>query len=209
MSKYPVTQKEWYEVMGSNIRQQRDLVNTKWSIRGEGDNYPMYFVSWFEAVDYCNARSIKEGLTPAYTRDKNNVTWNRDANGYRLPTEAEWEYACRAGTSTTYTMGNTINESLANFNGTGTKPVGSFQPNNWGLYDMHGNVWEWCWDRYGRYSNTSQIDPDGSSSGSSRVTRGGCWNNNSSRILRSANRNDLNPNTQRDGIGFRVVRPLN
>ena len=209
MGKYPVTQKEWYEVMGTTVRQQRDKRDTSLSMYGEGDNYPMYYVSWYEAVEFCNKLSVKERLTLAYTINGTNVIWNRSANGYRLATETEWEYACRAGTTTPFSTGNTISTSQANFNssfGSGTTRVGTYAANAWGLYDMHGNVWEWCYDWHGSYNTSDLNDPVGPTSGTHRVVRGGWWNNTAANV-RSAYRGSLPP-TLRDGaIGFRLVRP--
>jgi formylglycine-generating enzyme required for sulfatase activity len=206
MGKYPVTQKEYQEVMGTNPS------NFK------GDNLPVEQVSWFDAVNYCNRLSQREGLTPAYTVNGTNVTWNSNANGYRLPTEAEWEYACRAGTTTPFSTGNNITTNQANYNGNypynnnakgtyrqKTTAVGSFAPNPWGLYDMHGNLYEWCWDRYGAYSSNAQTDPRGASSGSNRVMRGGGWGF-SAHDLRSAYRSKIDPSSRAYSIGFRVVR---
>jgi formylglycine-generating enzyme required for sulfatase activity len=231
MSKYEVTQKEWQEVMGTTVRQQRDKANTSWPLVGEGDSYPMYYVSWYEAIEYCNKRSQREGLTPAYTIDKsrndpNNkaptsgeksweydpvrwtVTWNRNANGYRLPTEAEWEYACRAGTTTPYYTGSSVDNAGWYYGNSGNKthPVGQKQANAWGLYDMHGNVWEWCWDWYGSYSGGSQTDPVGASSGTIRVWRGGSWYD-SAGDARSALRNLITPSLRSGSLGFRLLRP--
>jgi formylglycine-generating enzyme required for sulfatase activity len=219
MGKYEVTQKEWYDVMGTTVRQQRDKEDESSSICGEGDNYPMYYVNWFEAVEYCNKRSQREGLTPAYTISGTNVTWNKNANGYRLPTEAEWEYACRAGTTTPFSTGNNITTSQANYDGNypynnnakgeyrqKTTPVGSFSPNAWGLHDMHGNVYEWCWDWYGSYSSGAQTDPTGASSGSYRVIRGGFWFSSADHV-RSADRGNIRPSIRDYGIGFRLVLP--
>jgi formylglycine-generating enzyme required for sulfatase activity len=230
MGKYEVTQKEYQEVMGTNPNEFK------------GDNLPVENVSWYDAVEYCNKRSRMEGLTPAYTmnknqRDPNNynyseyeewtVTWNKNANGYRLPTEAEWEYACRAGTTTAFSTGNNITTNQANYNGNEpynnnakgtyrgkTTAVGSFAPNAWGLYDMHGNVWEWCWDWYGDYSSGSQIDPDEPDFHSFRkVARGGGCSAPGP-ILRSAYRIDSRTSGYgfnyssggEDRIGFRLVR---
>jgi formylglycine-generating enzyme required for sulfatase activity len=223
MGKYLVTQKEYQEVMGTNPS------NFK------GDNLPVEMVSWYDAIEYCNKRSQREGLTPAYTIDKsrsdpNNqqerdtlrwlVTWNRNANGYRLPTEAEWEYACRAGTTTPFNTGNNITTGNANYDGNNpynnnakgefrrkTTPVGSFAPNPWGLYDMHGNVFEWCWDWYGSYPSWPQIDPRGAVSGSYRVLRGGSWDYIGS-SLRSASRLYFDPSGRVYAYGFRLVRSL-
>ena len=223
MEKYEVTQREYQEVMGTNHS------NFK------GDNLPVERVSWYDAIEYCNARSRKEGLTPAYTIDKsrsdsNNtserdtvrwlVTRNPNANGYRLPTEAEWEYACRAGTRTPFSTGNNITTSLANYNGNypyigaegmygayreKTAVVGSFAPNPWGLHDMHGNVVEWCWDWYGKYASGSQTDPVGASSGSERVLRGGSWYS-AAQYVRSAYRHGSTPTYRSYDLGFRVAR---
>jgi formylglycine-generating enzyme required for sulfatase activity len=210
MGKHEVTQKEYREIM--NIRPGNF----------QGDALPVENVTWFEAIQYCNERSKKEGLTPAYgmtgSGETLSVSWNRDANGYRLPTEAEWEYACRAGTATPFNTGNNIGTGQANYYGTypykdaprgeyreRTLPVGSFAPNAWGLHDMHGNVWEWCWDRYGEYSVGEQKDPDGPPEGSYRVNRGGGWND-FGRHLRSAYRAAHPPINRTFNLGFRVVR---
>jgi formylglycine-generating enzyme required for sulfatase activity len=189
----------------------------------EGANLPIENVSWYDAIEYCNKRSEREGLKPAYTIDKsrfdpNNenateddnirwfVTWNKNASGYRLPTEAEWEYACRAGTTTPFNTGNNITTSQANYDGDKTTAAGSFAPNRWGLYDMHGNVVEWCWDWYSDYTSGTQKDPSGAVSGSSRVIHGGAWGTDGL-SLRSAWRLGLLP-SYRGGsfFGFRLVR---
>jgi formylglycine-generating enzyme required for sulfatase activity len=222
ISKYEVTQKEWVALMGSNPSYFK------------GDNLPVEQVSWYDVIEYCNKLSVKEGLTPAYTIDKtrsdgNNrngndnvkwvVTWNRNANGYRLPTEAEWELACRAGTTTPFYTGNNITTNHANYNGNNpyngnakgvyrvkTWAVGSGTPNPWGLYDMSGNVYEWCWDWYGEYSSGTQTDPLGVSSGSYRVSRGVSWGDDG-QYLRSAYRNGYTPSARSNDLGFRLLRP--
>jgi formylglycine-generating enzyme required for sulfatase activity len=141
--------------------------------------------------------------------------------GCRLPTEAEWEYACRAGTSTPFNTGDCLSTAQANYSGNNpysncvkgsylgrTQPVGSYAPNAWGLYDMHGNVWEWCSDWYGSYSSFHQTNPTGPASGSYRVLRGGCWFN-FGRNCRSAFRHYIVPYNRYDydGCGFRLVVP--
>ena len=212
IGKYQVTQKEYEEIMGNNPSH----------FKGE-QNLPVENVSWFDAIEYCNKRSQWEGLTPVYTIDgsgnNRTVSWNREANGYRLPTEAEWEFACRAGTTTTFYTGNNITTSQANYNGNypynnnsngeyreKTMSVGSFPANRWGLYDMHGNVWEWCWDWYGDYESGVQADPIGAVSGAYRVMRGGSWND-LGQYLRSAQRGCYHPGYRFEFIGFRLVRP--
>jgi formylglycine-generating enzyme required for sulfatase activity len=213
LGKYEVTQKEWTEVMGTTIRQQWTMAGISGNpTRGTGDNYPIYCVSWVEAVEYCNRRSIKEKLTPAYRRSGNSIICDFNAGGYRLPTEAEWEYAATGGNKAPmmfeYAGGNSAG-SVAwydNNSGGSPRPVGAKQPNSLGLYDMSGNVWEWCWDWYGNYSSGSQTDPAGASSGSFRVIRGGCWYS-SARSVRSANRSIYTPSSRSTYLGFRVLRP--
>lgn len=205
-----VTQSSYRELMGNNPSQF------------QGEDLPVENVSWYDAVLYCNARSTAENLTPAYivtgSGDDRTVTWNREANGYRLPTEAEWEYACRAGTTTPFSTGENVTAQQANYYGTypydgfpsgqyrsRTMPVGSFAPNAWGLYDMHGNVWEWCWDWYGSYSGLSAVNPAGADSGTYRVNRGGGWND-FGRHLRSAYRAAYPPENKTFNVGFRLAR---
>ncbi|MDR1833008.1 MAG: formylglycine-generating enzyme family protein [Fusobacteriaceae bacterium] len=207
LSPFEVTQREYQALTGTNP--------SAW----KGENNPVTHVSWFDAIRFCNAKSRREGLADAYEINGENVTWNQSANGYRLPTEAEWEYACRAGTVTPFNTGETITARQANFNdksffgsnttgesGKQTMPVGSFAPNAWGLYDMHGNVWEWCWDWYGAYSDEAQRDPQGASSGSARVDRGGAWIEVGPQNLRSACRDRHQPADKGRRLGFRLAR---
>lgn len=216
MSKYELTQKEYEEITGNNPS------NFK------GDTLPVENISWLDAVAYCNARSEKDGLTPVYTIDGQNVSWDRGANGYRLPTEAEWEYACRAGTATPFYMENSPSAEDANYYGhypyeiednyfsqgnlevkpgeyrQTTVPVDSFSENPYGLYNMHGNVSEWVWDYYGEYPTDEQTDPAGPTSGTLRVYRGGGWND-FAKNMRSAYRATLEQNKGSFNLGIRLV----
>jgi len=186
-----VTQGQWKALMGENPS------------FFTGDALPVDTVTWQQAVEFCRKLSEKEGAL------------------YRLPTEAEWEYACRAGTTTPFHTGNTISTDRANYDGNytygdGKKGVfretttraGSFAPNSWGLHDMHGNVWEWCADWYAGYPGAEVSGPTGAADGKARVVRGGCWINFPA-VCRSANRGKTVPVSWNFHFGFRVVRVLN
>lgn len=178
---------------------------------GRGD-LPVIEVSWFDAVACANWLSTREGYTPAYTVEGDQVEWNRRADGWRLPTEAEWEYAARGGVRSgegAYAGGNYVN-GLAWFNGNAegrTHPVGIKGANELGLLDMSGNVAEWCWDRYHRdyYDISARFNPGGSDYGSDRVRRGGSWYDRES-FLRVTNRSFGQPATRNGTTGFRLVR---
>ncbi len=208
-AKHEVTQGLWSAVMGSNPSHFDKC----------GDDCPVEYVSWYDAVKFCNRLSESEGLTPAYRISGEKVTWNKSAKGYRLPTEAEWEYACRAGTASAFYTGEITEKKCGHAPaldragwycgnaGSKTHPVGQKAANAWGLYDMHGNVWEWCWDWYGDYPGERVTDPDGPSSGSVRVSRGGSWGYGA-RICRSANRAGRDPGRRYSyyDFGFRLFR---
>jgi formylglycine-generating enzyme required for sulfatase activity len=203
IDKFEVTQEEYERVMGSNPSKVK------------GKKNPVEQVRWSDAVRYCNERSRRDGLEPPYDLK----TWKCrfEANGYRLPTEAEWEYAARAGTTTVYSFGESDTELghhawvRANSGGK-PHPVRQRRPNAWGLYDMHGNVWEWCNDFYrpDYYLESPANDPKGPDSGDKKVLRGGCWNSTPD-ACRSAYRYNENPAYTDacfgyDIYGFRCVR---
>jgi len=199
IGKYEVTQKEWFEVMGSNPSSYK------------GDNLPVEQVSWLDVIEYCNRRSVKEGLTPMYSGYGNSISCNWSANGYRLPTEAEWEYAAKGGNKDPmvyeYSGSNSV-DTVAWYgsnSGSRTQPVGTKAANSLGIHDMSGNVWEWCWDWYGTYPSGAQSDPTGASSGSDRMRRGGS-SFSSAAGTRSANRSYDTPTNRDYGLGFRLVR---
>ncbi len=200
MGKYEVTQAQWQAVMGSNPS------NFK------GDNLPVEQVSWYDAVEFCNKLSLKEGLTPCYSGSGTSITCDFTANGYRLPTEAEWEYAARGGNSSrnfTYSGSNDLGAVgwFADNAGSHTHPAGQKLSNELGLYDMSGNVYEWCWDWYDSayYGKSPGAGPQGAGSGSYRLLRGGSWIVDDS-LCRVSFRDGNSPDNSRNYIGFRVSR---
>ncbi|MFA5671832.1 MAG: formylglycine-generating enzyme family protein [Synergistaceae bacterium] len=219
IDKYELTQAGYQAVMGSNPA----------SGYGVGDTYPVYYVSWFNAIEYCNRRSMQEGLTPCYSYSSygtnpddwpagwnssngnhTNVSCNWTANGYRLPTEMEWMFAARGGNQThnyTYSGSNTIGDVAwySSNSGNTTHTVGTKAANEQGIFDMSGNVWEWNWDIYGSYPSGSQNNPTGASGGSNRVLRGGGWGNIAGGCTVSL-RNSNDATYGYYSIGFRCVR---
>lgn len=234
IDKYDVTQKEWAKVMGSNPS------------KFIGDNLPVEMVNWYDAIEYCNKRSIQEGLHPYYNIDKSRkdphnlpdpkfgeldkikwtVTINSHANGYRLPTEAEWEYAAGGGRqskSYIYSGSNDVDEVAWYWRNSGDhylegywywpnlvqnhdrpRPVGSKLPNELGLYDMSGDVREWCWDWYGELPNHA-TDPQGPREGFGRVWRGGGWMG-AAFATATTFRGSLAANGKGPDQGFRICR---
>ena len=207
MDRHEVTQAE-YEKLG-----QIEAFPNPSHFRGA--DLPVEQVTWPQAARFCNARSRYEGFQPAYDEDTGGCDFK--ANGYRLPTEAEWEYACRAGTDTDYSFGGEARKLgdfgwFADNSARKTHPVGQKKPNPWGLFDMHGNVAEWCQDVFdkGYYKASPEKNPRGPSEGNEYVLRGGSWKS-SADALRSAYRLGENPGFSdaclaRDAIGFRCVR---
>ncbi|MDR0525209.1 MAG: formylglycine-generating enzyme family protein [Spirochaetaceae bacterium] len=186
-----------------------------------GNTLPVEIVSWYDAVEYCNYRSLQEKLNPVYginkqTKDPRNlnsgdplkwtITWDPAADGYRLPTEAEWEYAAKAG-NYVYAGSNDIDEVCwygENSRGK-SHPVGKKSSNPLGIFDMSGNVWEWCWDWYGPYSPEEQTNPTGPAAGSLRVIRGGSWGF-SAIHARTVDRYHAGPTDCSPHLGFRLAR---
>ena len=207
ISRYEVTEAWWDAVMGGG---------------SSTAHLPKNFVTWNDAIAFCNALSQQESLTPAYTihGGDGDVTWDRDADGYRLPTEAEWEYACRAGSQTAFSSGpilhtdcDPVDPSLdqvgwycGNDSPSGRKVVGQKRPNAWGLCDMHGNLWEWVWDGLRPFDASPQEDPVFDvAAGAFRVRRGGYWNDQAA-DCRAADRNETDPGWSFFSGGFRPAR---
>ncbi len=210
-----VTQGQWRTVMGGSP-----------AFHKGNDNLPVEMVSSYDAMVFCNSLSVLEGLEPCYTGPGGEKPCNFEANGYRLPTEAEWEYACRGGTTMDYHTGNMAHSSCSPLDAamdmagwycgndsTTTQPVKSRQPNLFGLFDTHGNVWEWCWDYYQNsyYSSSPSVDPRGPAkipgSGYFRVWRGGAYDWTAD-DCRSAHRHIGNPAAHYKNVGFRIMRRL-
>ena len=233
LGKLAVTQEQWRAVIGSapsNFSATRggaDKVSGMVTSR-----FPVERVTWLDAAHFCNQLSVHEGLPPYYSIDRprlvdqsivEGVVNLSGGNGYRLPTEAEWEYACRAGTTTPFHFGSVCNGTNANINGNRpygtsekgpfldrTAMCGSYAPNAFGLHDMHGNLWEWCLDGYDpdQYAERGSISSDPTALGNyeHRVVRGGSWNDNGARHARSANRASSDPHRRGPFQGFRVAR---
>jgi formylglycine-generating enzyme required for sulfatase activity len=195
---YEVTQGQYRAVTGENPS----------GFKGS-DDLPVESISWNDAIAFCNTLSLREGLTPYYHAGAGTVS---GGEGYRLPTEAEWEYACRAGSTTRYSFGDNA-ARLGEYgwfdrnSGSQTQPVGQKGPNAFGLHDMHGNVWEWCWDPYDENYNGQSpgADPPGPSQAAFRVIRGGSWINNAPHV-RSAFRHSGAPGYRDIDVGFRLAR---
>jgi formylglycine-generating enzyme required for sulfatase activity len=202
-----ITQPFYMQTTEVTLSQWRGLMGSGFLLHRPGPpNSPVSGISWFDSQDFLKKlNALKEGR-------------------YRLPTEAEWEYAARAGSTTAYSWGNRIDCSRALYANSrfgvktcldahpdlaqeGPAPVKSFAPNKWGLYDMHGNVWEWVQDWFAAYPNTQVTDPQGPPDGEDRVRRGGGWYS-PGYACRSANRAYSHPGTREVTIGFRVVREL-
>ncbi len=194
-AKYEITQRQFSSIMRRNPSLITDL------------RLPVYNITWLDAVRFCNALSIAQKLDTAYRFVGGQVLWNDNAKGWRLPTEAEWEYLCRAGTTGDFAGTAIINDMCWISDNSGMKPhpVGTKAANQFGLHDMHGNVWEYCWDWYAfdYYASSPSIDPTGPENGSRRVIRGGSYSDGAN-YARSSNRSI--PEILSNNIGFRIVR---
>jgi formylglycine-generating enzyme required for sulfatase activity len=212
---YEVTQAQYQAVMGYNPSLRSAGGRGKKRVAGRStEKHPVEHVSWLDAVKFCNKLGEMEGRAAFYEIEGGGVgvaDWNR--TGYRLPTEAEWEYACRANAPsvTRYSYGNDVARlgDVAWYDGSSggkTHPVGEKRPNNFGLFDMHGNVREWCADWYGwnHYTQSREDDPRGLDGGSYRAYRGGGWHSPPDQA-RSAARNGHKPHESYEDLGFRLV----
>jgi len=226
ISRHEVTQSLFQDIMG---------YNPSWFVEaGVSDDYPVESLSWYDAVEFCNNISLRDGLDPVYTITMRipatgHITsatvvaefefpseadgTRKPKNGYRLPTEAQWQYAAIGKTGNTYVWGDSnlaatvaANAWLNVNSGNSVHTAGLKRANSLGLYDMAGNVWEWCWDWYGPYTEAAATNPLGPESGSYRVLRGGGWSDPLS-SMRAATRLHLDPGTASTNIGFRVVAP--
>ena len=183
MGKYEVTQEQWEAVMGTGFLWFGGNPSST-----KGAKLPVTDVSWADCQEFIKMLNVKT------------------SGGYRLPTEAEWEYACKAGTNTAYSVGNSITKVDANIDGSGTKAVGSYKPNAFGLYDLHGNAWEWCEDWYGDYPVKAVTDPKGPTAGKYRVLRGGSFDYYESKARSSSRNYRFSPTFGDPDCGFRLVR---
>jgi formylglycine-generating enzyme required for sulfatase activity len=221
MGETEVTQAQWEQVTGKRPSKDKKC----------GPECPVENITWLDAVNFANALSAREGLRPAYLVQRKRVRWDKTSDGYRLPTEAEWEFAAKAGQNTKYIGSDKVSlvswsrskpssdEVMDDLRKNGLEysskrvhnayhkhPVAKLQPNAWGMFDMGGNVYEWCWDWFARYSGDA-VDPSGPMDGEERVQRGGFYRGDRVRI-RAAWRDSSPPKKRFGGVGVRLVRNM-
>jgi formylglycine-generating enzyme required for sulfatase activity len=198
MGETPVTQGLWSAVMGVNPSHFRSALS---------GSMPVEQVSWLDSVAFSNEVSRMMGRKSVYADSGDDVRWDQAAPGFSLPTEAEWDYAARAGQGFEFAGSGRAADVAWNCENSGLRPhlVGLKRPNAWGLRDMSGNVWEWCWDRHGDYPRSDLADPSGPSQGPNRVIRGGSWSSDP-RYARVASRNGIVPGYRVSTLGLRLVR---
>jgi len=209
ISKFEITVWEWKQYTKANKLSMPAKPDWGWQ-----DNYPINGITWEEAIAYCNWLSKKEKLQPVYSKQGPNYVCNFKANGYRLPTEAEWEFAAKGGVKSKgykFSGGNDANEVAWHKAISKNSPhtVGTKLPNELGIYDMSGNVWEWCWDWYNKdyYKIEKGDNPKGPEMGERRTVRGGSWDSQVN-YLRPANRISTPQNKTHEFYGFRVARTI-
>lgn len=228
IGRYEVTVQEWYDYLKAidkkDFEKAKKLTNSAVVYDNDGnlqmmttkyiddEGCAMNEISWYDAVEYCNWKSEKEGLSKAYTINGEKVTCDFTAKGYRLPTEAEWEYAARGGNkSEGYKYSGSSNYLkvawMRENSGSKVHKVGTKDPNELGIYDMSGNLYEWCWDRYNEnyYKNSPKENPSGTTTGSQRVLRGGDWSITDF-SCRVARRRNVIPDYSYNDSGFRLSR---
>ncbi len=242
IAKYPITQAQWVTLMGYNpsdmgedgnevlfvsgdtwkaineqipikLSEEKDgLIPIGYVQKDIDDNCPVVNVSWCECIEFCNVLNKQHGYEPMYIKCGRGMKWMRGRKGFRLPTEAEWEFAARGGNNSngfTYSGSNDIDTVgwTGDNSGEDYHPVGELQPNELGVYDMSGNTYEWCWDRYGSYQNQNELNPIGSAKGNYRVLRGGSIFFHEDCCSVSC-RNQDRANLINPDYGFRVVLEL-
>jgi formylglycine-generating enzyme required for sulfatase activity len=189
-----VTQREWNDVMGTNPAVVK------------GDDLPVTWVNWYDVVEYCNRLSARNGFEPCYWISGSYVACDFSKNGFRLPTEAEWEFAAKGGpalSAAKYSGGDLL-DAVGWYGGSSPRPVGQKKANELGLFDMSGNVGEWCWDRFGTYSRSSDVNPVGAPFGQERIVRGGSWKE-AAGALRTTARMKYAPDSRVESVGFRLA----